>query len=201
MKLKWQLIKSIVWSVQKGSWKSKMLESKISLLSVAFVFEFRDQISHMKTKVFLIKNSIKHFLLFSRWPTVSTLVLSSCSLMMCSNASGSDRSLRHRESCSSVWRRRGHFWAEWLEPQGLSVVVHIPPDTSVIKWKASGEFFFSEFGEGDIWSWVPKWSCSTTTCSQVWGVSPEEVVFWETIRSGRMWITHPSPQDHHRRVQ
>lgn len=113
------------------SLKRLMLESKISLVSVASP----DQISHMKPKVFLIKisfwpSNISFF--FSRWPTVSTLVLSSCSLMTCSNASGSDRGLRHRESCSPVWRRRGHFWAERLEPQGLSVVLHIPQDTSVI---------------------------------------------------------------------
>lgn len=49
--------------------------------------------------------------------------------------------------------------------------------------------------------WATRWSSSTTTCSQVWGVSPEEVVFRETIRSGRLRIAHPGAQDHHRHVQ
>lgn len=45
------------------------------------------------------------------------------------------------------------------------------------------------------------WSSSATSCSQVWGVPPEEVVFRETIRPGRMWIPHPCPQDNHRHFQ
>lgn len=38
---------------------------------------------------------------------------------MCSNASGSGRSSRHRASCSSAQRRRGPCWVEWSGPQGL----------------------------------------------------------------------------------
>jgi len=36
---------------------------------------------------------------------------------------------------------------------------------------------------------------------QVWGVSPEKVVFRETFWPGRLWVAHPRPQDHHRQVQ
>lgn len=42
--------------------------------------------------------------------------------MTWSSASGSDRSLRHQESCSSVWRRRRLCWPEWSDPPGLSWV-------------------------------------------------------------------------------
>lgn len=70
----------------------------------------------------------------SRRPTVSILVLNLCSLMTWSSASGSDRSSRLQELCSSVWRRRGLYWAEWSDPQGLSVVPHVPQLITVINW-------------------------------------------------------------------
>lgn len=55
-------------------------------------------------------------------------------------------------------------------------------------------------GRERCWS-DTRWSRSTTSCPQVWGVSAEEVVFREKIRPGRMWIPRPSPQDNHRCVQ
>lgn len=56
----------------------------------------------------------------SRRPTASTSGWSSCSLTTWSSAGGSGASSRHRESCGSVWRRRGPFWPGWSGPRGPS---------------------------------------------------------------------------------
>lgn len=58
---------------------------------------------------------------------------------MWSSASGSDRSLRHQESWSSVWRRRGLCWPEWSGPPGLSWFLSLcsTEPTSVITWRST----------------------------------------------------------------
>ena len=102
-------------------------------MTAQYIVQFRSLTGKSIPKIgHFIKGILTSPPLSSRWPTVSTSAWSLCSLTTWSSASGSDKSLRHPESCSSAWRRRGLFWPEWFDPQGLSVFLHIPQHTSVI---------------------------------------------------------------------
>ena len=61
----------------------------------------------------------------------------------------------------------------------------------------------ADWNRWPIWCWyltsAITWNVST--CPQVRGVSPEEVVLGETLWPGRLRVAHPGPQDHHRQVQ
>lgn len=57
-------------------------------------------------------------LFFLRRPTVVTLGLNSCSLTTWTSVSGSVRSLKLLESCSSPTLRRKPCWPGWSDPHG-----------------------------------------------------------------------------------
>lgn len=111
--------------------------------------------------------------------------------MTWNSANGSDRSLRLQESCSALWRRRGSYWPEWSSQPGVSVVLHILKTKSL---KGLSQFDGSVKFRATVWN-------TTTNFLQVWGISPKEVVFRETLWPGRLWVAHSSPEDHHWQVQ
>lgn len=116
--------------------------------------------------------------------------------MTWNSANGSDRSLRLQESCSALWRRRGPYWPEWSSQPGVSVVLHILSTPQQITKSLKG---LSQ-SDGSVKFRATVWN-TTTNFLQVWGISPKEVVFREALWSGRLWVTHSSPEDHHWQVQ